>query len=120
MSKDNLYVKIEPANALPIRPCPVCGSAGELWQYENRANATFQKAVMCTNGDAIGPQDGEFNVGCLLYMPPDQFYQSRIIEAVNYWNEYAEALQALRSIDTAVGSVIGGTDRTTSGGIGQP
>jgi len=51
---------------------------------------------MCSNGEKFGPQDGLTNEGCLLYMPPQDFYRGRIVEAVKYWNEYAKALNAQR------------------------
>ena len=36
------------------------------------------------------------NEGCLLYMPPQDFYRGRIAEAVKFWNQYARALNAQR------------------------
>ncbi|MBK8746124.1 hypothetical protein [Propionivibrio sp.] len=51
---------------------------------------------MCTNGERFGPQDGAVNEGCLLYMPPQDFYRGRIVEAVKFWNEYAKMLNTQR------------------------
>jgi hypothetical protein len=75
-----------------IAACPVCGAAGALWQYSESEQAATEKSVMCTNGEAFGPQDGIVTEGCLLYMPPRGFYQATIREAIKYWNEYAKAL----------------------------
>ena len=36
------------------------------------------------------------NEGCLLYMPPQDFYRGRIAEAVKFWNQYALSLNAQR------------------------
>ena len=79
-----------------LEPCPVCGSAAELLQHSESEAAPTRKAVWCTNGDGFGPQDREVYEGCLLYMPPHEFYKATIHEAVQYWNEYASALKALR------------------------
>ena len=72
--------------------CPCCGSAAELWQYSKSVDAPASKAVCCANGEQFGPQEGIVNDGCLLYMPPDDFYRATVREAVKYWNEYAKAL----------------------------
>ena len=80
-----------------IEPCPVCGADAELWLYsKNFKDGPIQKVVMCKNREKFGPQKGLVDEGCLLYMPPDQFYQGRIVEAVKYWNEYAKAINAQR------------------------
>lgn len=80
-----------------LERCPVCGSDAELWQYSTSPTAPRQLVVMCSHGDPIGPQDGIRNEGCLLYMPPEGFYQERIATAVRYWNDFAKALTALRA-----------------------
>lgn len=83
-----------------IRPCPICGKRGEVWQYAKTPHHQLQRAVMCTNGEAFGPQikdGGELFTGCILYMPPNSFYRPTTKEAVRYWNEYADALTAQRT-----------------------
>lgn len=75
-----------------ILPCPVCGSRAQVWQFAENEYDPVQRVVMCENGEAFGPQDGLTNEGCLLFMPPDQFYRATAREAVNYWNQYAVAL----------------------------
>lgn len=79
-----------------IEPCPVCGSDATLWQYISEEDGNAQKVVMCAHGDAIGPQDAGVLWGCLLYMPPNDFYAATIREAISHWNEFAKALNALR------------------------
>ncbi|HEY0915673.1 MAG TPA: hypothetical protein VGE22_12450 [Solimonas sp.] len=84
------------ASWTPLEPCPVCGSEAALWQYSESETAPRKLLVCCTHGDPIGPQDGLTNEGCLLYMPPDNFYRETIRDAARYWNEFAKALSALR------------------------
>ena len=50
---------------------------------------------MCSNGEPFLPQDGLFD-GCLLNLPPKNFYKPTVREAVKYWNDYASALMAMR------------------------
>lgn len=89
-----------PPNGGPVlEPCPVCGSEAALCQYSESETAPRKLLVFCTHGDAIGPQDGLTNEGCLLYMPPDNFYRETIRDAVRYWNEFSKALVALRAGD---------------------
>ena len=92
-----LYKKAELPAGMDAEPCPVCGADAELWQYSTDfKNGPIDKLVMCSNGDRFGPQDGAMNEGCLLYMPPQDFYRGRIAEAVKFWNQYARALNAQR------------------------
>ena len=92
-----LYKQAELPAGMDVEPCPVCGADAELWQHSNDfKNGPIDKLVMCSNGDRFGPQDGAMNEGCLLYMPPQDFYRGRIAEAVKFWNQYARALNAQR------------------------
>ena len=80
-----------------VEPCPVCGAGVELWHYsEDFENGPISKVVCCANNLPIGPQDGIISNGCLLFMPPQDFYKATAREAVKYWNEYAKALSACR------------------------
>ena len=97
MTTKELYTKLE--GQAPLDRCPVCGSPAELWQYSPALLAPSTKVGMCTNGDQFGPQLGIAGIvdsGCLLYMPPDDFYRPTIREAAKYWNEYAKALERLQ------------------------
>lgn len=76
--------------------CPVCGARAHLWQYAETPTVPVQRVVMCSHDDRIGPRDGLMNEGCLLYMPPDDFYRATARDAIAYWNAFAEALVALR------------------------
>ena len=97
MSKTyDMYKKIETPEAQSLLPCPCCGAAAELWRYAASGTAPSTPVAMCTNGDKIGPQDGLAGEGCVLYMPPDNFYRATIREAVKYWNDFAKALEALQ------------------------
>ena len=92
-----LYKKAELTDGMVLAPCPVCGADAELWLYSTDfKNGPIDKVAMCTNGEKFGPQDGLMNEGCLLYMPPQDFYRGRIVEAVKYWNDYAKVLNEQR------------------------
>ena len=95
MNKDP-YKRLPTPEGSTLEPCPICGSAVELWQYAETETSPTTKSVMCSNGERFGPQDGLVNEGCLLFMPPDNFYRATTREAVKYWNEYAKALGSLR------------------------
>lgn len=90
------YKRLDLPAGVTVTDCPVCGSLAELWQYSTSETAPTSKAVMCSRGEAFGPQDGIANAGCLLYMPPHEFYKATIREAVRYWNEYAGALMKIQ------------------------
>lgn len=80
----------------PVQPCPVCGADAQVYTYDS-VNGPVQKLVACTTGGGFGPQDGDtIHPGCLLFMPPIDFYHATIREAVKYWNEYARCLSAIR------------------------
>ena len=94
-----LYKQLDTPAGTTLLPCPCCGAESQIWQYAKSADSPATKTVLCSNGDAIGPQEslaGLQDSGCLLYMPPDDFYRATIREAVKYWNEYAKALQAMQ------------------------
>lgn len=80
----------------PIQPCPICGSAAKLWRYSEDLDSHLQHVVMCEHDGVIGERGGLIHDGCLLVMPPQDFYRPRKIEAIVYWNSYALGLQALR------------------------
>ena len=80
-----------------LRRCPVCGAEAELWQHSLSPTAPTSKSVMCSRGDAIGPRDGLGADGCLLLLPPPDFYRATIREAVGYWNHFATALDEMRA-----------------------
>lgn len=98
LDKSPLHDDYKPLDHEPdkIERCPMCGSCAKLWQYSESETAPRQLVVMCEHGEPIGPQNGIRNEGCLLYMPPEGFYQARITDAVRYWNEFAKALSTLR------------------------
>lgn len=90
------YKRLDIPPGVTMLPCPVCAADAELWQFSKSDTSPTSKAGMCQNGDKIGPQDGIAGAGCLLFMPPDEFYKATIREAVKYWNDYAQALGQLR------------------------
>ena len=56
-----------------IKPCPFCGTPAYLNNYEAEENY-HRKVVMCSNED------------CPMDTPPNGFYRSTKIEAVETWN----------------------------------
>lgn len=90
------FKQIEPPSGAILATCPVCASEAGLWRFSEDANGPTETLVMCSNGTAFGPQTGIQYEGCLLYMPPPEFYRDTIREAVKYWNAYATALTELR------------------------
>lgn len=84
-----------PAPTLLAR-CPVCGADAQLWHFSEAPTDPVERYVACTHSEAIGPQSGLINSGCLLYMPPRGFYQPTDRAACDYWNNFALALTALR------------------------
>lgn len=91
------YKLVDTPAGIVIAKCPVCGAPGTMWRYSEDPNAPTETSVMCSNGERIGPQDG-LHEGCLLYMPPPDFYRPTIREAVAHWNTFAEALVKQRAL----------------------
>ncbi len=91
------YKALTTPDGTRLDACPVCGHPAELWQYSTSTDGPTTKLVCCTRGDPFGPQEGQAMGGCLLYLPPQPFYQATIREAVRYWNDYARALVKLRT-----------------------
>ena len=89
------YKRLDTPSDAHLEPCPCCGSNPRVRQYVNDLGDTFQ-VVMCTFGDSIGPQNDELSNGCPLYFPSMEAYRATIREAVQYWNEFAKALTAIR------------------------
>lgn len=92
----DLYKQVPTPDGSHLETCPVCGSQAELWQYAEDDTSPTTKAVMCSHGDCIGPQEGMVQEGCPLFMAPADFYCATAREAIKYWNEYAKALNVLR------------------------
>lgn len=94
------YKRVTTPDDTRLEPCPVCGADAELWSHSlDFKNGPIHKVVMCSNGEKFGPQiadGGCLHGGCLLFMPSNDFYRNRIVDAVKYWNDYAKALDALR------------------------
>lgn len=93
---NDYYRPMEPPPAEPCEPCPCCGSPARVWEYIETPDSMVKRVAMCDNGDSIGPRDALAYGGCLLHMPPDDFYRETGREAVRYWNEYERALGTLR------------------------
>lgn len=89
------YTRLTTPAGTHIEPCPVCAADPEVWQYIAKPGEVAQKVVMCSHDEAIGPHDPVAG-GCLLYMPPNDFYAPTIREAAKHWNEFAKALGSLR------------------------
>lgn len=93
MTQNNYYL-MEPPPAEAVEPCPCCGSSARVWVYAEAPTMPVKRVVMCDHSGDIGPRDSLLYEGCLLCMPPNDFYCDTGREAVRYWNEYAKALTA--------------------------
>ena len=85
----------------PMR-CAVCGGPASVWRYTKEPGDPFTVAVMCDQGERIGPQSGITNEGCPLYMPPDDFYRATCREAIAFWDEFSVSLVALLAKNAGV------------------
>jgi len=90
----NEYKLMMPPPAELLEACPCCGSSARVWQYVEVKGGPVVRVVMCDHEGTIGPRDGMIYEGCLLQMPPRDFYRETGRDAVRYWNEYAKALTA--------------------------
>jgi hypothetical protein len=90
------YKRVEFAPGQHVEPCPVCAADAELWQYSVSETAPTTKVVMCSHGDDLGPRDALAFSGCLLYMPPNDFYKATARDAVKFWNEFAKTVGVVR------------------------
>ena len=95
------YRRTEPTAVKPLlRLCPVCASEPELWMYSTTPSSPTTKVAMCSRMEGIGPEitvpDLASKEGCPLSFPPAHFYRATVREAIKFWNEYADALVALR------------------------
>lgn len=92
------YHAIELPDGKHLERCPVCGSGAALYLYgDPKSDTPCGKVVCCTNNVKFGPQEGIASEGCLLFLPPLEFYHHRKISAIEYWNAYSIALVELRS-----------------------
>lgn len=92
------YTLLEGAIVPTLLSCPCCGSKAQAWRYKE-SESTTTVSICCSNGEPIGPQEqsgGITSTGCVLYMPPGEFYRPRIKDAAAYWNAYVEAISQLR------------------------
>ncbi len=94
MTQHNYYLMEPPPAAEAVEPCPCCGSSARVWVYAEAPTAPVKRVVMCDHSGDIGPRDSLLYEGCLLCMPPNDFYRDTGRDAVRYWNEYAKALTA--------------------------
>ena len=92
---NHLYRLMEPPPTEQPLDCPVCGSGAMVYEYVESEGTSVQRVVMCERGD-LPPRDTLKESGCLLFMPPDDFYHGRGADAVKYWNEHARAVLAIR------------------------
>lgn len=90
------YKPLQLPEDVKLSACPVCGAKAELWRYSETNDSPTSTAVTCSNGEEFLPQDGLANEGCLLYMPPENFYRATIREAMKYWEAYVKALEEQR------------------------
>lgn len=83
-----------------LHNCPICGSAAELWEFQEFKNGPALKFVGCSHSANLGHQQGDIHEGCLLNRPSDDFYQPTVKAAIEYWEHYCRDLIALRRTNT--------------------
>lgn len=84
-----------PSN-VALAACPVCGGPAELYE-DTLKSGSVRKVVCCSTGEASAQLAG----GCVLFLPPEEFYYPTIREAARHWNSYAEAAGRMRVPTTA-------------------
>lgn len=89
---DENYHPIE-GHGFTLAPCPLCGSPAELWERTHAIGGAL-KAVMCTHGEEIAGLPN----GCPMYLPTEDFYQSRKVDAVHVWNDFASTTRSLQDL----------------------
>lgn len=97
----DLYSRIrdqKECGELGFHNCAVCGDGVELWAYNDLKSDVRTYSLMCTREGKFGPQDSLIGSGCVLYMPPHEFYCATAREAGVYWNEWSAAINDLRSL----------------------
>lgn len=97
MSQAHQDYRLANGQPLNIERCPVCGHIARLWEYSEKPNDEVQRVVMCDNGGKMGGRDGLAYEGCLMYMPPRDFYCTTARSAVAYWNRFYHACIAERT-----------------------
>ena len=95
------YRPMVPQPTEPTHRCPLCGSPAQVWEFSEKPDDIVTRVVMCDRGDDLGPRDGMAYCGCVLYMPPNDFYKGTGRDAVRYWNAYAEACEQARELPTS-------------------
>jgi hypothetical protein len=76
--------------------CAVCGADARLLGVWPRLDSYV---VVCTTGEAIGPQDPEFLPGCPMYLPRREFHQPTLKQATEFWNSFTQGLLYFRRHD---------------------
>jgi hypothetical protein len=91
------YVKATmPEDSPALLNCPCCSGKASLFQFSEEPGGATSRVVMCAYSFGIGGQDDIVNEGCLLYMPPEDFYRATAKAAIKYWNDFASGLVNLR------------------------
>ena len=93
----NLVRSVEACKDIGVHSCPVCGAGVELYSYKESPDRNLTWSVACTRSENFGPQsDLMKETGCVLYLPPQDFYCATEREAIRYWNDWHKAVNDLR------------------------
>jgi hypothetical protein len=91
MAKD-VYLHVpQHRHGLLLEPCPLCGSATEMWSYETSRVTT--KVVCCSLGDCLGEWDDSLiGAGCPLFMPDARFQHATYREAAAFHKQFSQEM----------------------------
>lgn len=76
-----------------IMPCPMCLSESKVYGKWPKLK---EYVVCCDHALAIGDQDPKFLPGCMMHLPQREFHQDSPEGAIEFWNAFANAVEALR------------------------
>ena len=108
--RDDYYL-MEPPPAEPVEACPCCGSSARVWVYAEDPTMPVTRVVMCDHSGSIGPRDALVYEGCLLQMPPDDFYRETGREAVQLFRRLADEQHAAIVMVTHDNKILDVADR---------
>jgi hypothetical protein len=85
------------ATDMAIDLCPVCAHSSALFEYTSGASDDGRSFVVSC--DSPSPESFD-DFECPMNPPPTRFHCERKKSAVEFWNEYARSVEAVRAKNT--------------------